>query len=113
MYVLSLRKLAEPEGKPDAIAHSEDRTVLEKFISRSMSYPRWIEQDGKKVMSVFREESELAQYLPPYPGREDEGILDVGTVDERIASACELAKISVTQQVRSAWDEMLSNTIAM
>ncbi len=112
MFVLSLRKLTDLHGRPEAIARSENRENLVKFVNSCLGDARLVETSpGIQVMTVFAVDSQLNGYDMPYPGNLDEGILDLGTFQDRVEALIAAARPQMEEQVRNALRQLVEGTI--
>lgn len=111
MYVLSLRKLTNPNGPPDIIARSTHASRVWGFVELHTVRPFVRQLDGRAVMCIFGQGSELADYAAPNPAREDEGVLFIGTFDERVDKMLAALRPQIEQQVREAEAIMNEGTV--
>lgn len=108
MYVLSLRKLTDPTGRPDAIARSDTAAKLWSFVELHTIRPVMRNIEGRMVMCVFEEGSELAEYAAPNPADAEEGVIYIDSLDARVDVMLNALRPRLEEQVRAA-DEILVN----
>lgn len=109
MFILRLRSVIAPYNV-FAVARSESAESLQEFIRSQVGTPVLPVKEGE-AMRIFKQDGPLADFSFPSPGDEETGVLDLGSVEDRIEAAWQATRPSIEQQVRAAWDEMLDGTI--
>jgi len=111
MFVLCLRRLDDPSGPSFVVAHSESESSLEDFIAFHSIKPVVDTLNGKRVLRVFNPKGELGDYCAPSHSRDDEGIRDLGTLDDRVNVLIDQIRPSLEQQVKEAWSQMTEGSV--
>lgn len=112
-YVLALRKLDEPDGRVHAIARSDSEQGLWTYVENCSVQPVYREIAGRRVMCVYGQDTELAEYAPPNPHNNDEGVLFFGSIEERVEVILNAMRPDVERQVRESRAEIERNTIVV
>lgn len=110
MFVLSLRRLDAPKSPPLAIARSEHRSHLLGLMQSCFDRPVLIDSPSGLTIRVFAPNSVLAEYMLPDPMYDNEGVLRIGTHEERLGELMGVARIQMERQVKEAYDELIANT---
>lgn len=115
MYVLNLRRLGDPLGLPESVAHSDSAEGLERFVAEQRITPVVDHVDGMAVVRVFRADGPLGEYAEPVRPKEGEqpleGIIDYGTINDRVDFMLKTVRPQIEAQVREAWQSLIQNTI--
>lgn len=110
-YVLALRKLDDPDGRVHAIARSDSEQGLWTYVEQCSVIPTYREIGGKRVLCVYGQDTELAEYAPPNPQNNDEGVLYFGSIEERVTMILNTMRPDIERQVRESRAEIERNTI--
>lgn len=110
-YMLALRKLGDDTGVVHGIARSSSREPLERYEKSCRIEPEYREVDGHRVLCVYAADSELANFSPPDPSSEDEGIIGMPPVHVRTNFLLSRIRPDVERKVIEAYAEIEKNTI--
>ena len=112
MYVLCLRRIAEPGASPMGVAHSDSEQKLLDYMTEHSRSPAFVEvEDGVKVFRVFAPGSGLEEFMPPTPGSDDEGIKKLDSVEDTVNLILEASRQTVLENVLAAREKMIQNTV--
>lgn len=111
MYILCLRRIAEPSAPPMGVAHSDSEQKLLDYMTKHSSAPAFVEIDGVKTFRVFAPGSGLEDFMPPTPGSEDEGIKKLDSIEDTVNLILEASRPQVLESVQQAREKMKQNTI--
>lgn len=111
MFVLNLRHVKPPHTLM-AVARSDNKEALTALINRSFieSSADFVHHEGES-MRVFKQDGPLADFCVPSPTDEQAGIIDMGTLEDRIRVALISVEADVRAQVTAAWKEVEENTL--
>ena len=114
MYVLTLRKRGDETRQTYAVAHSDSFENVAAFVQSCVVQAQVKDPLlGTRTVTAFGPDSELAEYELPDPADGEVGIINLGTLDDRVAALIEHLRPQLEEQVRSAWATTINGTIKL